>query len=103
MYIPGKHFLIFRFGVGIDNREDLIQTIPYRMTDDFYHAADLPLFISAGLRYSASLANFLPRSLASRARFGARFVAETALMLVWRGGIKAGPRVRMGFLRRMGC
>lgn len=53
--------------MGIDNREDLIQTI-YRMTDDG-HAADLAPFISAGLRYLLANGANLPRSLASRARF----------------------------------
>lgn len=52
---------------GIDNREDLIQTI-YRMTDDG-HAADLAPFISAGLRYLLINGANSPHSLANRARF----------------------------------
>lgn len=84
---------------GIDNREDLIQTI-YRMTDDG-HAADLAPFYIRWFTLSPRQWREFTAQFGEQGQIYARFVAETALCC-GRGGIKAWDYVRMGFLCRMG-
>lgn len=84
---------------GIDNREDLIQTI-YRMTDDG-HAADLAPFYIRWFTLSPRHWREFTAQFGEQGQIYARFVAETALCC-GRGGIKAWDYVRMGFLCRMG-
>lgn len=62
---------------GIDNREDLIQTI-YRMTDDG-HAADLAPFYIRWFTLSPHQWREFTAQLSEQGQIYARFVAETAL------------------------
>lgn len=71
---------------GIDNREDLIQTI-YRMTDDG-HAADLAPFYIRWFTLSPRQWREFTAQFGEQGQIYARFVAETALCC-GRGGIKA--------------
>ncbi|EAA1885477.1 DUF1266 domain-containing protein [Salmonella enterica subsp. enterica serovar Fluntern] len=82
---------------GIDNREDLIQTI-YRMTDDG-HAADLAPFYTRWFTLSPRQWREFTVQLSEQGQIYARFVAETALCC-GRGGIKAWDYVRMGVLNQ---
>ena len=84
---------------GINNRDDLIQTI-YQMTDDG-HANDLaglylPWHRSSPEEWKALIAGGSERGL-----IYTQFVAQTA-MCCGEGGIKAWDYVRMGFLSRVG-
>lgn len=98
MYTGKTHFDLSD-SWGIDNREDLIQTI-YRMTDDG-HAADLAPFYIRWFTLSPRQWREFTAQFGEQGQIYARFVAETALCC-GRGGIKAWDYVRMGFLCRMG-
>ncbi|EMX2743779.1 DUF1266 domain-containing protein [Escherichia coli] len=84
---------------GINNRDDLIQTI-YQMTDDG-HANDLAGLYLTWHRSSPEEWNALIAGGSERGLIYTQFVAQTA-MCCGEGGIKAWDYVRMGFLSRVG-
>lgn len=84
---------------GINNRDDLIQTI-YQMTDDG-HANDLAGLYLTWHRSSPEEWKALIAGGSERGLIYTQFVAQTA-MCCGEGGIKAWDYVRMGFLSRVG-
>ncbi|HFR5737104.1 TPA: DUF1266 domain-containing protein [Escherichia coli] len=84
---------------GINNRDDLIQTI-YQMTDDG-HANDLAGLYLTWHRSSPEGWKALIAGGSERGLIYTQFVAQTA-MCCGEGGIKAWDYVRMGFLSRVG-
>lgn len=98
MYTGKSHFDLSD-SWGINNREDLIQTI-YQMTDGG-HASNLAILYSRWFTLSPRQWRESTAKLGEQGQIIARFVAETA-MCCGRGGIKAWDYVRMGFLCRMG-
>ncbi len=89
--------------MGIDNREDLIQTIFHRMMDDATTRQIWPLFISAGLRYLRVTGANLPRSLAKVGQI-MRDLLPKPHYVGGRAALKALDYARMGlFMCRMGC
>lgn len=84
---------------GINNREELIQTI-YQMTDGG-HATNLAPLYTRWFTLSPRQWREFTAQLSDQGQIYARFVAETAACC-GRGGIKAWDYVRMGFLCRMG-
>ncbi|MCZ9275377.1 DUF1266 domain-containing protein [Escherichia albertii] len=84
---------------GINNRDDLIQTI-YQMTDEG-HANDLAGLYLAWHRSSPEEWKTLISDGAGRELIYIQFVEQTA-MCCGEAGIKAWDYVRMGFLSRVG-
>lgn len=84
---------------GINNRDDLIQTI-YQTTDDG-HANDLAGLYLTWHRSSPEEWKALIAGGSERGLIYTQFVAQTA-MCCGEGGIKAWDYVRMGFLSRVG-
>ncbi len=84
---------------GINNRDDLIQTI-YQMTDDG-HANDLAGLYLTWHRSSPEEWKAFIAGGSERGLIYTQFVAQTA-MCCGEGGIKAWDYVRMGFLSRVG-
>lgn len=96
----GMKFFDLASSWGIENRDELIQTI-YRMTDDG-HATHLAGFYYRWFRFSPQeWQEFICEELDDRSRIYAQFAAETA-MCCGEGGIRAWDYVRMGFLCRVG-
>ncbi|SQJ27318.1 Uncharacterized protein ybeR [Salmonella enterica subsp. enterica serovar Thompson] len=85
---------------GIDNREDLIQTI-YRMTDDG-HAADLAPFYIRWFTLSPHQWREFTAQLSEQGQIYARFVAETALCC-GAEALKPGTMCVWGFYAGWGC
>lgn len=96
----GMKFFDLASSWGIENRDELIQTV-YRMTDDG-HATQLAGFYCNWFRFSPQeWQALICDGLGDKGRAFAQFVAETA-MCCGEGGIRAWDYVRMGFLCRVG-
>lgn len=98
MYTGKKHFDLSS-SWGINNREELIQTI-YQMTDHG-HAANLAALYTNWFTLSPREWREMAARQSEPGQVYMKFVAETA-MCCGSGGIKAWDYVRMGFLCRMG-
>ena len=98
MYL-GMSFFDLHGSWGINNREELIQTI-YQMTNNG-HAGELGGLYNHWFLSSPQEWRSYVQEQNERGRIYARFVAETA-MCCGEGGIRAWNYVRMGFLCRVG-